>query len=184
MSLGHPRHGRAEIVGSKHTFGASSAISSKTAPPLLREGSPGAPVRHASDRSRLDPQNRLGKSIRGVISPRRVDIRGCISQAIATTTRTHLSRGSGTKMQATFDNSTNLLNSNIRAAHDDSKIYTVRTTSTFLRGRKLTVLIDTNPLVGNAIVGAIHWQDRLLEVHGERRKWKGLKRREKKFFGR
>jgi hypothetical protein len=87
-------------------------------------------------------------------------------------------------MEAIFDNATNILNAHIRTLHDNSPIYTVRTTSTFLRGRKLTLLIDANPAGGSTVVGAIHWRQRLLEVRGEKHKWSELKRREGSVFGR
>jgi len=87
-------------------------------------------------------------------------------------------------MEATFDNKTNVLNARIRAIHDDSVIYTLRTTFGF-HGRKLTILHDANPIPGSSgVVGAIHWQEKTLEVHGHKKRFSELKRHEGNFFNR
>ncbi|PFH49398.1 hypothetical protein AMATHDRAFT_147696 [Amanita thiersii Skay4041] len=86
-------------------------------------------------------------------------------------------------MEATFDNRTNVLSANIRTAHDDSVIYSIKTTFG-LWGRKLvTVLKDANPLPDEpVIVGAINWKDHYFEIHGHRRSLSSLKRTSGKFL--
>jgi hypothetical protein len=87
-------------------------------------------------------------------------------------------------MEATFDNKTNILNARICAAHDNSVIYTLRTNFGF-RGRKDTLLFDENPVPGAApAVGAIHWQEKTLEVSGHKKSCAELKRRAGRFFNR
>ncbi|KAL0955463.1 hypothetical protein HGRIS_001704 [Hohenbuehelia grisea] len=99
-------------------------------------------------------------------------------------------------MQAIFDNKTNILNANLRATYDGHAIYTVRSSSGF-RGRNITILEDANPLDNDQpydrvvsrrktrathIVGAIHWKERILEVHGHRKPLADIKRREGGMF--
>ncbi|KAF7360430.1 hypothetical protein MVEN_00773100 [Mycena venus] len=88
-------------------------------------------------------------------------------------------------MEATFDNKTNVLNARIRAVHDNSVIYTLRTSFGY-RGRKDTLLLDENPVPGTATatVGAIHWQEKTLEISGHRKSCAELKRRAGRFFNR
>ncbi|KAJ7211370.1 hypothetical protein GGX14DRAFT_450105 [Mycena pura] len=87
-------------------------------------------------------------------------------------------------MEATFDNKTNVLNARIRAMHDNSVLYTLRTNHGY-RGRKVTLLCDTNPAPGTAAtVGAIHWQENTLEVMGHRKPCAELKRHSGRFFNR
>ncbi|KAJ7792395.1 hypothetical protein B0H14DRAFT_169391 [Mycena olivaceomarginata] len=88
-------------------------------------------------------------------------------------------------MEATFDNKTNVLNARIRT-HDNSVIYTLRTSFGY-RGRKDTVLWDENPPAGAgaaAVAGAIHWQEKSLEVGGHRKSCKELKRCAGRFYNR
>ncbi|KAJ8490095.1 hypothetical protein ONZ45_g13340 [Pleurotus djamor] len=87
-------------------------------------------------------------------------------------------------MDAYFDNKTNILNAHIRTTYDDSILYKVKSTTSF-RGPRITVLEDANPVpgyTGSNIVGAIHWKDKLLEVHGHRRPLADIKRREGRMF--
>ncbi|KAJ7101863.1 hypothetical protein C8R43DRAFT_917513 [Mycena crocata] len=87
-------------------------------------------------------------------------------------------------MEATFDNKTNVLNARIRAVHDNSVIYTLRTNFGF-RGRKDTLLCDENPAPGaTSTVGAIHWQEKTLEIFGHKKSCFELKRRAGRFFNR
>ncbi|KAJ7104523.1 hypothetical protein B0H15DRAFT_810426 [Mycena belliarum] len=87
-------------------------------------------------------------------------------------------------MEATFDNKTNILNARIRAVHDNSIIYTLRTSFGF-RGRKDTILCDENPAPGAATtVGAIHWQEKTLEISGHKKSCAELKRQAGRFFNR
>ncbi|KAJ7064896.1 hypothetical protein C8F01DRAFT_779538 [Mycena amicta] len=87
-------------------------------------------------------------------------------------------------MEAAFDNKSNVLNAHIRAVHDNSILYTVRTTFGY-RGRKDTILCDANPVPGaSATVGAIHWQDKTLEIMGHRKPYSELKRQAGRFFNR
>ncbi|KAJ7037870.1 hypothetical protein C8F04DRAFT_384042 [Mycena alexandri] len=89
-------------------------------------------------------------------------------------------------MEATFDNKTNVLNANIRAVHDNSIIYSLRTSFGY-RGRKDTILCDENPAPGHgtaAAVGAIHWQEKTLEIFGHKKSCAELKRRAGGFFNR
>ncbi|KAJ6612655.1 hypothetical protein B0H10DRAFT_2051367 [Mycena sp. CBHHK59/15] len=87
-------------------------------------------------------------------------------------------------MEATFDNKTNVLNARIRAVHDNSVIYSLRTTFGF-RGRKDTILVDENPAPGaTTIVGAIHWQEKTLEIFGHKKSWSELKRFAGSFYNR
>ncbi|KAF7318906.1 hypothetical protein HMN09_00226400 [Mycena chlorophos] len=88
-------------------------------------------------------------------------------------------------MEAVFDNKSNVLNAHIRAAHDNSVLYTLRTNFGY-RGRKDTILCDANPAPGapSATVGVIHWQDKSLEIMGHRKPCADLKRQAGKFFNR
>jgi hypothetical protein len=88
-------------------------------------------------------------------------------------------------MEAIFDNKANILDARIRAAHYKSILYTLRSNSGF-RGRKATTLQDANPPVGSesAIVGVIHWQEKMFEVHGQKKRISEIKRREGGFFAR
>ncbi|KAJ7634719.1 hypothetical protein FB45DRAFT_909653 [Roridomyces roridus] len=86
-------------------------------------------------------------------------------------------------MEASFDNKTNILNARIRATHDNSVIYTLRTTFGY-RGRKDTILHDENPAPGAAssAVGAIHWQEKTLEIYGHKKSCAEVRRRTGRFF--
>ncbi|KAF7316393.1 hypothetical protein MIND_00158100 [Mycena indigotica] len=87
-------------------------------------------------------------------------------------------------MEAVFDNKTNILNAHIRAVHDNSVLYTLRTKFGY-RGRKDTVLLDENPIPGaSATVGAIHWQEKSLEITGHRKPCSELRRHTGRFFNR
>jgi hypothetical protein len=87
-------------------------------------------------------------------------------------------------MEATFDNKTNILNAQIRAVHDNSVIYSLRTSFGY-RGRKDTILWDENPALGAAAtVGAIHWQEKTLEISGHKKNCSDLKRHAGSFFNR
>jgi hypothetical protein len=87
-------------------------------------------------------------------------------------------------MEAFFDNKTNILNAHIRAAHDKSILYILKS-DTSLLGRKVTTVEDANPLIGNsAIVGLIHWQEKIFEVLGEKKKYSEIKRQEGRIFKR
>ncbi|KAJ7088033.1 hypothetical protein B0H15DRAFT_886050 [Mycena belliarum] len=84
-------------------------------------------------------------------------------------------------MDAFFDNKTNLVSARICAALDDAPLYTVATAHATFRGRVRTVLRDANPLPGaprDAIVGAINWAERSVEVRGVRRACKDVRRSE------
>ncbi|KAF8190363.1 hypothetical protein K438DRAFT_1831943 [Mycena galopus ATCC 62051] len=87
-------------------------------------------------------------------------------------------------MEGTFDNKTNLFNARIRTVHDNSVIYTLRTSFGY-RGPKDTVLWDENPAPGAAAtVGAIHWTEKTLEISGHRKSCTELKRNGGRFFNR
>ena len=92
-------------------------------------------------------------------------------------------------MEAVFDNKNNVVNAQIRAVHDNSIIYSIQSTFSW-SGRKLTVLRDANPgpefqaRRENPIVGAIHWQEKIIEVQGHKKKFGEVKRREGRFFNR
>ncbi|KAJ7461843.1 hypothetical protein B0H11DRAFT_1735989 [Mycena galericulata] len=87
-------------------------------------------------------------------------------------------------MEATFDNKTNVVNARIRAIHDNSVIYSLRTSFGF-RGRRDTILCDENPAPGAATtVGAIHWQEKTLEISGHKKSCSELRRRAGRFFNR
>lgn len=88
----------------------------------------------------------------------------------------------GPTMEATFDNSTNVLNARIRSKRDESSMYSV-TTASGLRGRKVTLLKDLNPIRGDMVtVGAIHWKEKMFEVRGQKKPLKEIKRREGRFL--
>jgi hypothetical protein len=73
-------------------------------------------------------------------------------------------------MEAFFDNGTNVLNTHICAAHDNSVIYTITTTFGFWGRRLVTILKDANPPPGESpTVGAINWKERYFEIHAHRR---------------
>ncbi|KAJ4494942.1 hypothetical protein C8J55DRAFT_414702 [Lentinula edodes] len=83
-------------------------------------------------------------------------------------------------MEAKFDNKANILNARLLATHDNSPIYATKTNFTF-RGRDITLLQDTNPALstGSVTVGAIHWNDKIMEVNGQRKKVADLKEKRK-----
>jgi hypothetical protein len=100
-------------------------------------------------------------------------------------------------MEAYFDNKANVLTASIRTSHDQSEMYRLKSTFGFM-GRRITVMREVPPadVVAEAklkaqkkkdplakepepkVVGAIHWQEKLIEVHGVKKKWKELKRTE------
>ncbi|PBK70904.1 hypothetical protein ARMSODRAFT_911566 [Armillaria solidipes] len=85
-------------------------------------------------------------------------------------------------MEAFFDNKNNVVNARIRSSVDESVLYTLKTTFNF-RGRHLTILQDANPGPGGVVtVGAIHWQDRIMEVLGHKKKFSDIKRHAGKPF--
>ena len=87
-------------------------------------------------------------------------------------------------MEAFFDNKSNILNTQIRAAYDDSVLYSVKSTSGF-RGRKITVLQDANPVwASSPIVGAIYWREKTIEVYGHKKRIAEVKRHRGRFFAR
>ncbi|KAL1690077.1 hypothetical protein GGG16DRAFT_92808 [Schizophyllum commune] len=78
-------------------------------------------------------------------------------------------------MEASFDNKTNLFNTNLRSKVDDSVLYTFTTKSGY-RGRKHTIVTDANPAPGHsATAGVIHWKEEALEIGGQRKTTKELK---------
>ncbi|KAG7446824.1 uncharacterized protein BT62DRAFT_967583 [Guyanagaster necrorhizus] len=85
-------------------------------------------------------------------------------------------------MEAFFDNKNNVVNARIRSSVDESVLYTLKTTFNF-RGRHVTILQDANPGPGGVVtVGAIHWQDRIIEVLGHKKKFSDVKRHAGKPF--
>jgi len=87
-------------------------------------------------------------------------------------------------MEAYFDNKGNILNARIRIPRDDSAIYTLKTTFG-LRGRRVTVLQDENPPLSPgkpACVGMILWREKVLEVFGERKAVRDVRRMVGGFF--
>ncbi|KAF9018150.1 hypothetical protein BDZ89DRAFT_1044687 [Hymenopellis radicata] len=87
-------------------------------------------------------------------------------------------------MEAFFDNKNNVLNAQIRSSVDESVLYKLKTTFSF-RGRRLTILQDANPSPGGPVtVGAIHWDDRIVEILGQKKKLSDIKRHEGKYFRR
>ncbi|GLB38100.1 putative tyrosinase central domain-containing protein [Lyophyllum shimeji] len=86
-------------------------------------------------------------------------------------------------MEAYFDNKGNILNARIRVARDHSAIYTLKTSFGGLRGRKVTVLQDENPgpplSPGKpACVGCIWWREKAVEVLGQRKAVREVRRTE------
>ncbi|KAL1680017.1 hypothetical protein EV122DRAFT_208652 [Schizophyllum commune] len=78
-------------------------------------------------------------------------------------------------MEASFDNKTNLFNTNLRSKVDDSVLYTFTTKSGY-RGRKHTIVTDANPAPGHSpTAGVIHWKEEALEIGGQRKTTKELK---------
>ncbi|KAF9017479.1 hypothetical protein BDZ89DRAFT_1213777 [Hymenopellis radicata] len=58
----------------------------------------------------------------------------------------------------------------VRSSVDESVLYQLKTTFSF-RGRRLTILQDANPSPGGPVtVGAIHWDDRIVEILGQKKK--------------
>lgn len=85
-------------------------------------------------------------------------------------------------MDAFFDNNSNVLNANIRMAHDNSVIYSLKT-SFGLRGRKRTILRDENPAFGQSgIVAIIHWKEKVFEISGVKKRVSEVQRTEGGFF--
>ncbi|KAK7051215.1 hypothetical protein VNI00_004715 [Paramarasmius palmivorus] len=94
-------------------------------------------------------------------------------------------------MEVIFDNKSNVLNAKLHTTLDDAVIYTLETTYGF-RGRRLTVLKDTNPLPGRrqsvagpatgVNVGSINWREKIMEVNGVRKKIADLKKRKGGYF--
>ncbi|KAF8907535.1 hypothetical protein CPB85DRAFT_1311571, partial [Mucidula mucida] len=67
---------------------------------------------------------------------------------------------------------------------DESVLYKLKTTFSF-RGRRLTIIQDANPSPGGPVtVGAIHWDDRIIEILGQKKKMSEIKRHEGKYFKR
>lgn len=84
-------------------------------------------------------------------------------------------------MEAVFDNKNNVLNAQICATHDNSIIYSLKSTFGWGgTGKKLTILRDTNPGPGSTstVAGAIHWPEKIMEVDGRKKKISEIKRRE------
>ncbi|KAK2464487.1 hypothetical protein APHAL10511_003466 [Amanita phalloides] len=82
-------------------------------------------------------------------------------------------------MEAIFDNKTNVLDTHIRATHDNSVIYTVTTTFGFWGRKQVTILKDANPPPGESpVVGAINWKERYFEVHAHRKVLSEIKKKE------
>ncbi|ESK83493.1 hypothetical protein Moror_4878 [Moniliophthora roreri MCA 2997] len=94
-------------------------------------------------------------------------------------------------MEVVFDNKSNVLNAKLHTMLDDAVIYTLETNYGF-RGRRFTLLRDTNPLPGRrqstagsatgVTVGAINWREKTMEVNGVRKKIADLKRRKGNYF--
>lgn len=85
-------------------------------------------------------------------------------------------------MEAYFDNKNNVVNTCIRSSVDKSELYKVKTTFSF-RGRQRTIMQDANPSPGGPVtVGAIHWDEGLLEVLGVKKKLSDVKRHEGSFL--
>lgn len=85
-------------------------------------------------------------------------------------------------MEAIFDNKANVLNARIRVIHDNSAIYSLATTSG-IRGRKVTVLQDTNPGPRDVpVVGVIHWREKSFEILGHKKPVAEIRRRAGSFF--
>ncbi|KAF8663647.1 hypothetical protein AX16_000889 [Volvariella volvacea WC 439] len=85
-------------------------------------------------------------------------------------------------MEAIFDNKANILNARIRTTHDNVPIYSIMTSSG-LRGRKITIIKDLNPLPDDlVIVGAINWREKTFEVRGHRKAIKDIRRKEGTFW--
>jgi hypothetical protein len=83
-------------------------------------------------------------------------------------------------MEAILDDTGNVLNTKIRAQHDNSVIYTVKTEQSLWRGRIVTYLRDKNPLVGDTqsvVVGTIKWKKKAFEIMGVRHKLEDMRRK-------
>ncbi len=58
----------------------------------------------------------------------------------------------------------------VRSSVNESVLYKLKTTFSFC-GRHLTILQDANPSRGGPVtVGAIHWDDRIVEILGQKKK--------------
>ncbi|KAK1223123.1 hypothetical protein PQX77_014010 [Marasmius sp. AFHP31] len=84
-------------------------------------------------------------------------------------------------MGVIFDNKSNVLFAKRHTTLDDAVIYTLETTYGF-RGRRITILKDSNPAFtgsssGSSTVGAIDWREKTIEVNGVRKKVGDLKKR-------
>ncbi|TFK33799.1 hypothetical protein BDQ12DRAFT_669934 [Crucibulum laeve] len=89
------------------------------------------------------------------------------------------------RMEATFDNTTNILNARIRNTYDKSIIYNV-TFTYLLWGRKSTQLKDPNPALKDStsqVVGTIRWKEKIIEVNGHRKPMSELKKKAGRFGG-
>ena len=85
-------------------------------------------------------------------------------------------------MDAFFDNRSNVLNAHIRMAHDNSVIYSLKT-SFGLSGRKSTILRDENPAFGGpCIVAIIHWKEKAFEISGIKKRVSEVQRTEGGLF--
>ncbi|KAF7312472.1 hypothetical protein MIND_00260800 [Mycena indigotica] len=85
-------------------------------------------------------------------------------------------------MEAYFDNKTNIVNARVCAVLDQAVMYTVETKFEF-KGRFRTILRDENPVPGaNAVVGAINWRDKSIEVLGHRQKLEEVRRKTGSLF--
>ncbi|THV01111.1 hypothetical protein K435DRAFT_793574 [Dendrothele bispora CBS 962.96] len=98
-------------------------------------------------------------------------------------------------MEVTFSNKTNILEALLLTSHENSPIYEVKSTFGLL-GRKITILKDVNPLTSNSVrpnsgrraadasrtkepvtVGAIHWREKVFEIHGVKKDVSDIKKK-------
>ncbi|KAH8825575.1 hypothetical protein DL96DRAFT_1734473 [Flagelloscypha sp. PMI_526] len=82
-------------------------------------------------------------------------------------------------MEAYFSNKSNLLKCTIISTASNDVLYTVQTSYGAFKRLKTTLLVDTNPAPGQSPnAGAIHWSDKVIEVHGVRKSVEDCRRRE------
>jgi hypothetical protein len=74
-------------------------------------------------------------------------------------------------MEAIFDSKSNYLNANVRSLRNDALMYSISTTRSMFRGRKVTSIRNAS----GRVVGAIDWKGKTFQVQDRTIPWRTLK---------
>lgn len=74
-------------------------------------------------------------------------------------------------MEAIFDSKSNYLNANIRSLRNHALLYSISTTKSLFRGRKVTTIRSAS----GRVVGAIDWRGKTFQVYDKTVPWRSLK---------